>query len=175
MDTYRFWEIVDETRALAHGNLHEHVETLHARLSQLAVEEVVEFDRLLVEANHELYSWTLWGATDLIFGSGGDDQFTDVRTWIVSLGSETYDAVRRDAQSLAELDTDPDVEDLTAAEQWAAVPARVFAGATGRDLSEAYPERVAVELPEGEPEGNQLSDVPEDLVEIFPRLGRRFG
>lgn len=175
MDPHLFWEIVDDTRAQAHGNLDAHVETLHARLRELGVDEVVQFDRLLVEANHALYSWPLWGATDLIFGSGGDDQFTDARTWVISLGSDLYHAVLNDVQALAELDADPDVEDLTVAEHWAGVPARVFAGVTGRDLSEAYPERVRIELPDGEPEGNQLSDVAEDLAEIFPRLGRRFG
>ena len=32
-----------------------------------------------------------------------------------------------------------------------------------------------ISLPDGEPEGTQLSDVPEDLAEHFPRLAQRFG
>jgi hypothetical protein len=175
VDEHEFWEIVDETRAEARGNLDAHVESLHARLSGLDVDEVVEFDRLLVEANHALYSWTLWGAADLLFGSCGDDAFTDARSWVVSLGSSTYHEALADPEALADIDVDVDPDDLTVAERWAGVPAEVYAGHTGRHLEEVYPDRVAISLPDGEPVGTQLSDEPEVLAEHFPRLAQRFG
>lgn len=174
MDTDEFWRIVDETRVEAGGNLDAHVETLHARLSALEVDAVVEFDRLLVDANHALYSWTLWGAVDLIFGSAGDDSFTDARSWVVSLGSRAYHEVLADPEALADIDSDVDADDLGVAERWAGVPAEVYAGVSGRHLEEVYPDRTAISLPEGEPVGNQLSDEPEDLAEHFPRLAQRF-
>ena len=177
VDAEQFWTIVDETRTRAHGHLDAQVEALHERLSGLDVGEVVEFDRQLVAANHALYSWRLWGAIDLMYGSQGDDGFTDARTWVITLGRTTYDEVLADPQALADVDVDVDAtgDDLGIAEQWAGVPAAVYAGATGRDLWEDHPERASVELPEGEPDGTQLSDVPEDLAEIFPRLAERFG
>lgn len=175
MDEHEFWQIVDETRAEAGANLDAQVDTLHARLSALEVQEVVEFDRLLVTANHALYSWTLWGAADLIFGSCGDDSFTDARSWVVSLGSQTYHEVLADPEALAEIDSDVDVEDLGVAERWAGVAGEVYAGHTGRHLHEVYPDEPVISLPDGEPEGTQLSDVPEDLAEHFPRLAHRFG
>lgn len=175
MDAHQFWTIIDETRAEAGGTLDAQVETLHARLSELAVDQVVAFDEQLIEANHALYSWTLWGATDLIFGSGGDDAFTDARSWVVSLGSATYHRVLADVQALAEVSSDVEPEDLTVAERWAGVPAEVYAGHTGRHLEEVFPERTPISQPEGEPEGTQLSDDPDVLAEHFPRLAARFG
>ncbi len=175
VDTHEFWQIIDEARAHARGNLDAQVDTLHDKLSQLDVLEVVDFDRLLVQANHGLYTWPLWGAADLIFGSCGDDAFTDARSWIVSLGSDVYHQVLEDPQALADIDTDPDPDDLDVAEQWAGVAAQVYAGHTGRHLDEAYPERTPISLPDGEPLGTQLSDEPEDLAVHFPRLARRFG
>lgn len=174
MDEHEFWEIVDETRAEARGNLDAQAETLHERLSGLDVDEVVAFDRLLVEANHGLYSWTLWGAADLIFGSCGDDAFTDARSWVVSLGSSTYHEVLADPETLADIDGDVDPEDLGAAERWAAVAGEVYAGHTGRHPHEVHPDDPVIELPEGEPVGTQLSDSPDVLAEHFPRLAARF-
>jgi hypothetical protein len=174
VDTQEFWRIIDETGVEAGGNLDAHVETLHTRLSFLDVHEVVEFDRMLVEANHALYSWTIWGAADLIFGSCGDDSFTDARSWVVSLGSHTYHQVLADPEALADIDVDVNPDDLGVAERWAGVPAEVYAGHSGRHLEHVYPDRAVASRPDGEPVGTQLSDEPEDLAEYFPRLARRF-
>lgn len=174
VDELQFWDLVDASRDEAGGRLEEQAEALHAALSARGPDEVAEFDRLLTEANHELYTWAHWGAADLVLGEVRDDTFTDVRSWVVAQGSETYRAVLEDPDALADTDDDLTEDGVALAREWADTADAVHAGLTGHALEVAVADRVLRHEPDDQPLGTQLSDEPADLVEHFPRLARRY-
>ena len=73
-------------------------------LSRLPIPRVARFQRELLHCMHDLLSWRVWEAADVIHGlpcSG--DTFADFRLWVVAQGSEVYRGALRDPDSLASI------------------------------------------------------------------------
>ena len=52
---------------------------------------------------HALYSWDLYAAHSLLFGTSSDDNFQDFRAWIISCGKKYYQAALSDPELLSGL------------------------------------------------------------------------
>lgn len=184
METEEFWRLVDDTRAEARGDAAAQAEALVERLSALPQADVISFDATLRTLVAKAYSWDLWGAGFVAAGGLSDDCFLDFRTWLVSRGRSTYDAVVAQPDALA------DVEGLDD-------PAEQFADAEpiGYAADEAYERITGDTLPEGDDE-DDIVDAGEDadqptapgptgapwdeddedaLAERYPRCWARWG
>ncbi|GAA0556427.1 hypothetical protein GCM10010172_44200 [Paractinoplanes ferrugineus] len=62
----------------------------------------------LVAASTRLYSWRHAAAADMACGPVDDDGFTDWRSWVITLGRESFERIAADPDNLA------DIDDLTA-------------------------------------------------------------
>lgn len=164
MDISEFWNIVELSKESSGGSFDRHAELLAERLSELPSEEIIEFKRIFDELTDRAYSWDLWGAAYVIGGGCSDDGFTDFRSWLISMGRETYTRALNDPESLADVDLGPDGEEDAFFEDFAYVPARVYQAKTGQPLK--YPRTPHP----SEPSGEEWEEDGEDLARRFPRL-----
>lgn len=164
MDISEFWSLVESSKAASEGSFDRHAELLAEHLSALSPGEVIEFQRIFDELTDRAYSWDLWGAAYVIGGGCSDDGFTDFRSWLISMGRETYTRALNDPESLADVDLGPDGEEDAFFEDFAYVPARVYAAKTGQPLE--YPRTAHP----AEPGGEEWEEDSEELARRFPRL-----
>lgn len=172
MDEDEFWAIIEQSRAASDEDLGEQAERLEELLSELTVEQVVAFDAGFVEASRQLYTWEHWGAAEVILGWTSDDTFTDFRSWVIAQGRVTFEQFRADPDSIVTAGFD-DQEELSAAEQFGATAADVYSELTGKDLSEALPDREIVEFQE-QPAGVRFETGDAVLAERYPRLATEY-
>jgi Protein of unknown function (DUF4240) len=164
MDVAQFWSIVESSKKEAVGNFDSYVESLAEQLSALSPEAIVAFQGILDELRNEACSWDLWGVAYIIGGGCSDDAFADFRSWLVSMGRETYTRTLNDPESLADIVVGPDGEEDVFFEEFAYIPARVYEAKTGQPLPYA---KTAMR---SDPSGEEWDDDGEDLARRFPRL-----
>ena len=175
MDTIAFWALVARTRTLAaegrpESVVGEHVGTLTAALKGLPDADVRGFYAQLRGARARANSWDLWAAAYLALGGAGDDSFLDFRNWLISHGSETYERVLADPDSVADLTWDEEENDFGAAEAWAYAPLEVLEE-RGVDEDERAEEDGDVDDQFGDPSGEPFpKDDDEWFAARFPRL-----
>ena len=104
MDEATFWEIVEDARRDADGDPEVMGEALASRFSDAEDETLKGFQTRLVEAHSRLYTWQHGAAAEMICGFVSDDVFTDWRSWVITLGRDTYEQVVREPDNLAEVD-----------------------------------------------------------------------
>lgn len=107
MDEASFWSIVEDARRDADGDPELMAEALASRFGDADDETLRGFQTRLVEANMRLYTHPHAAAAEMICGFVSDDVFTDWRSWVITLGRDTYELVVRDPDNLA------GVEDLS--------------------------------------------------------------
>jgi hypothetical protein len=108
-DDSTFWSAVEAARARAGGDPDAMAEVLEAGFAKADDETLRAFQRELVDASRRLYTWHHWDAAEMICGYASDDVFTDWRSWVITLGRETFARVTEDPDNLA------DVADLSEA------------------------------------------------------------
>ena len=101
MDEAEFWGLVQSSKAASDGSFEGHADALASRLGALPAEKIVAFQRKFDELHGKAHSWDLWGAAYVIGGGCSDDSFTDFRSWLISMGHETYEKALADPESLA--------------------------------------------------------------------------
>jgi len=168
MDVSEFWNLVAASKAFSDGGFDSYAESLAEQLSALSPEKIVEFQQILDELRDRAYSWDLWGAAYIMGGGCSDDGFTDFRSWLVSMGRETYTRALNDPESLMDVVVGPDGEEDVFFEEFAYIPARVYEAKTGQRLPAAR--RATPSAPSGE----EWSEDGEDLARRFPRLFSRY-
>jgi hypothetical protein len=173
MNEDAFWALVDRSKLRAADDLTAQAEVLAQSLAELPVAEIVEFDRLFVDASLALYSWELWGAATLLHGWCSGDVFADFRAWVVSLGRETYERVRATPDALIEVGLD-DLEVIGEAEAFAFAACQVFEAKTGGRLWDAVPGRRSADSADGGPSGERFERTDDELSRRFPRLAARW-
>ncbi len=134
----QFWTLVEQARQAGEGDPEAMAEELRGRLSSLRAEEVADFHRLLVTANHRLYTERHAAvAARLCGGYLGDDGFTDYRTWVITRGRAAFDAAVTNPQQLRSL---PDAEQgCEGAELFGTVAYALYAEAAGEPAAESLP------------------------------------
>ena len=162
MNEGRFWQLIDETRAEADGDLERHAELLEDRLADEEPAAVAEFDRLFRQKRADAYRWDVWAAAYVINGGCSDDCFEYFRNYVISLGRERFEATLRDPDSLAEIEIaeDPEAESLG----YAALAAYERAAGDEMPLSDPF-------TPD-QPAGNAWDE--DDVASVVPRLAEKY-
>ena len=169
MDESEFWGIVEASKAESGGTFDGHIEVLTARLSALAPEKIVEFQGVFSALQDRAYSWDLWGAAFVINGGCSDDGFTDFRSWLISMGRNTFERALSDPESLVEITLGNDGEEDASFEEFGYVAAQAYEASTGKELP--HPERDFPEKPSGEP----WEEDEEELAGRYPKLFAKYG
>lgn len=143
-----FWPAVEAARARAGGDPDAMAEVLEAEFAEADDETLRAFQRELVDASRRLYTWRHWTAAEMMCGYVSDDVFTDWRSWVITLGRETFTRVAEDPDDLA------DVADLSAgceggAEIFGATVSGIFFERHGY-ADETFPILEPIESPTGE-------------------------
>jgi hypothetical protein len=160
-----FWDIVETCREgaelLADFNLN-----LERELDALPVEKIARFHQAWMAASDGLYSWDVWDASALMLNGTDDDSFMDFRSWVISLGRMDYDAIRADADNLAEYGRILADAESAEAEELNSIPGRLYSARTGVNPPDRPVESVLTE-----PSGRRtdLSDV-QAVMARFPRI-----
>jgi hypothetical protein len=101
MDEAGFWAVVEDARRDGDGDPEAMAEALVSRFGDADDETLRSFQTRLVEASTRLYTWHHLAAAELICGFVSDDVFTDWRSWVLTLGRDSYERIVRDPDSLA--------------------------------------------------------------------------
>ncbi|MHB9129832.1 MAG: DUF4240 domain-containing protein [Armatimonadota bacterium] len=168
MTNEAFWRIIAETRTLSDATMDGRVEALNNMLSKLPPEEIIQFDRIFREYMNQAYSYNLWGAAYIIGGGCSDDGFTDFRSWLISLGKETYVEALRNPESLLAIEFGPNAEEDSFFEEFAYVASEVYEQLTGEEMPATQ-----VDYP-AEPAGEPWDEDGDDLATRFPLLWAKF-
>lgn len=152
IDEDAFWQIVEEARQRGQGDPDAMAEVLTQRFADAHDDTIRAFQRHLVAASRRLYTWRHGAAADLTCGPVGDDEFTDWRSWVITLGRATFERVAENPDNLA------DVKDLSGG---CALAAELF----GSAVSDIYSER----------HGDQDEDFPILEPGVPPRGDRLTG
>ena len=159
-DEDAFWQLIEAARSAAGGDPAETAQRLGEILRGRSPEEIARFDAVFQAAMARSYTWDLWAAAYIVQGGCSDDCFEYFRGWLIGQGRETFEAVLRDPEELADLDAvfDESEEILYAARQ-------------------AYEQRAGRELPwqrhqPAEPTGEPFDEA--SVNDRFPRLAAAF-
>ncbi|NHZ36271.1 DUF4240 domain-containing protein [Massilia sp. CCM 8692] len=125
-----FWTLIDASRLAADHDPEAQVDTLEGLLAELEADQIVEFDRLMVEHVNRAYHWDLWAAAYIIGGGCSDDGFMDFTGWLIGKGEQVYEAALRDADSLA--DVVGEADDECQVEGMLYAPGKAWEEKTGR-------------------------------------------
>lgn len=170
MTQAKFWEIIDAAASEVGGDPEQFMEQLDEQLEALAPEDLIAFKVQQDEEMALAYSWDLWGAAYIINGGCSDDGFEYFRAWLMSRGSNVWQAALKNADSLASVKgVEPDeceLEDLLYA------ASKAYESQTdGGDLYEKLPE--PKDRPT-EPTGTPWEEDGDDLAKRFPKLWKKF-
>jgi hypothetical protein len=165
VDEAIFWQIIAEARRDADGDPEFMGEVLASRFSDAEDETLQGFQTRLVEASSRLYTWQHGAAAEMICGFVSDDRFTDWRSWVITLGRDTYERVVRNPDALA------DVEDLSGGceglgEFFGAAVAGIWFDRHG------YGTDFPILEPADPPAGDKVID-PAEIRALLPRLSAR--
>jgi hypothetical protein len=163
MDAAAFWQLIEESRENAGGDLDEQAADLTDLLSELPADEIVAFDRMFRQYLNDAYRWDLWGAAYIINGGCSDDGFEYFRCWLIAEGERVYLEALADPESLVGR-AEPDGQNEAESMQYAAADA--YEVETGRKLTDLHI------VPPSEPAGEPWEE--DDLEARFPRLWAAF-
>lgn len=165
----RLWQIIDQAHGSSRGGAEELAEALREELRTSSQQEIVAFDQLFALKTHALYSWELWGVAYLLLGGCSDDEFTDVRTWVVAQGRDFYLSCFKDPTMLANGQL-RDPAEVMDAEEIRYVPDEVFMEMTGTSIEEQYPDQPSASTTGQAPAGVPWDDYHEGLDARFPQV-----
>ena len=163
MDASAFWQLIEESRENAGGDLDEQAADLTDLLSELPPDEILAFDRMFRQYLNDAYRWDLWAAAYIINGGCSDDGFECFRCWLIAEGERVYREALADPESLvgrAESDRHAEAESMLYA------AADAYEVETGRKLTELHI------VPTSEPAGEPWEE--DDLEAMYPRLWAAF-
>ena len=98
-----FWQRVEDARTRGGGDPDAMAEILRAEFARSGDQALRAFQRDIVEASRRLYTWRHGDAAEMICGFVSDDVFTDWRSWVITLGRETYTRIAEDPDALADV------------------------------------------------------------------------
>jgi hypothetical protein len=165
-DEGKFWSVVEAARRRGAGSPHAMASVLEARFARADDETLRAFQQRLVDASSRLYTWQHWDAAEMICGYASDDVFTDWRSWVITLGRETFTRVAEDPDNLA------DVADLSGGcEEGGEIFGAAVSGIHFERHGYSDDSFPAVEQFEA-PNGEQVTD-RQAVREALPRLSAR--
>lgn len=112
--------------------LDEGPDALAERLSSLAPEAILAYEKHFQAASDAAFTWSLWGAAYLIGQGCSDDGFLDFRSGLIARGRRVYEAALENPDALADL-LGENAESLLDAEEFTYAAATVYEEATGEE------------------------------------------
>jgi uncharacterized protein DUF4240 len=157
-----FWDLIDEARRTADGDMQRLADQVRSGLSGLPPADIEDYANHWWRCMDLAYRWPVWDAAIVWLGWFGDDSFIDFRGWLVSRGRTVFEKVIADPDSLAD---DPEDRDGPFAEDWSALIHDVYEAKTGQLLPPP-----AVKGPI-DPAGVRIDvNDPAAVARSFPRL-----
>jgi hypothetical protein len=103
IDADTFWSMMADARARGNGDPDAMADALDYPLYDANDQTVRSFQAQFVAASIQLYTWRTGEAAELICGSMDDDDFVAWRTWVISLGRETFESVVENPDNIADV------------------------------------------------------------------------
>ncbi|GAA4956114.1 hypothetical protein HD597_001661 [Nonomuraea thailandensis] len=169
MDTTRYWQLVEDSRAGA-GDEWEVAARLTDRLSALPPAEIIAAAQAFWDLMAGSYRAPLWGAAYMINGGCSDDAFEYFRGWLITQGREVFERVVADPDSLADL---PAVQEAAAGrlekdcEEMLGAAYSAYEKATGERLPQGS---YTIRYPDLDPEWSFDFEEGDELDRRLPRL-----
>jgi hypothetical protein len=162
-----FWELIDAARSVAMFDRARLPGALRDELSEMDEDELFAFVRHFEDLRAESFRQELFAAAWIAGGGASDDDFSDFRDWLITLGRGAFEDALRDPQRILAHAEPADWRDPFDAAVAAAVY-DVLEDATGtREL----PPNVLRPQPT-HPAGRAWT--PAELPRRFPKLWRTF-
>ena len=166
LDEQTFWRTVEGARVRGGGDPDAMAGVLESEFAGADDETLRGFQQELVDVGARLYTWRHLNAAEMVCGFVSDDVFTDWRSWVITLGRETFVRVAEDPDNLA------DVVDLSGGcegggEIFGAAVSGIYFERHGYD-DDTFP----ILEPVASPEGEQVTD-HEAIRRAMPRLAAR--
>jgi hypothetical protein len=106
-----FWRLIGTSGPRSRDDKEEQAKELQRLLEALPPEEIISFERQLVEVMHESYRADLWDVIYVVDGGCSNDGFDYFRYWLILQGKATFYRVLSDPVLIANFD--PTKCDLT--------------------------------------------------------------
>jgi hypothetical protein len=135
MNRVEFWSLLDAARRHS-GSTKGVPGWLISYLARQSVEEIVGFRDHFRQLSDEAFDGRMWVAVALLRGGCSDDCFDYFRNWLIAKGRETYEAVLRDPDRLADIDTTDGDHGGPALEGMGAVAASAYCEKARDDTAE---------------------------------------
>jgi hypothetical protein len=103
MDIDTFWQLIEDANQMSNNDIDEQVRILVDSLTELPVEEILEFDRIFNEMFVKSYSPELWSAAFLINGECTEEGFDFFRGWLIAQGRDVFELALKDPDVLADV------------------------------------------------------------------------
>lgn len=168
MNEQVFWNLIDQARNEADGDLEEQYNIAVSKLSQYPAGEILEFGRIFSKYLAESYTSELWAAAYIINGGCSDDGFDYFRGWLISKGRKVYENAIKDPESLTDVLSDEDSGEVEF-EEFLYVANEAYTLCTGKD--DFYDKAESIPYPEIE---IMWDEDEEELMAMYPRLAERF-
>jgi hypothetical protein len=167
MDEAAFWRIVESVRVRGNGDPYAMADLLKADFADTDDETLRAYEQRFIAISRRLYTWRHWDAAEIICGGVSDDVFLDFRSWVISLGRETFTRVVESPDNLA------DAADLSGScdgdgEFFGAAVSGIYYARHGAE-DENFPNPMTGDSPSGP----ELHD-PQTIRRALPRLAARY-
>src|SRR5688572_11620451 len=111
MTREEFWELIDAARSVAMFDRARLPGALRDELAEMDEEELVAFIRHFEELRLESFRQELYAAAWIAGGGAADDDFSDFRDWLITLGREAFEDALRDPQRILDHAEPADLRD----------------------------------------------------------------
>lgn len=98
MNTSEIWNLIRDSKEQNDNQIDYLIHTL----SQIPVEDIIDYSIHFETCYRETYNSDLWGAAYIIMGGCSDDSFDYFRGWLIAQGEQVYKKVLVDPEYLAE-------------------------------------------------------------------------
>ena len=155
MNNAQFWEIISQTFS---EEQEEQEAKLRNILSDLSVEELIDFDLTYRRHKKRAHHWDVWAAAYIINGGCSDDGFDYFKDWLISRGEGVFENALTEPETMIGIATPWETE----FEGFSYVAMEVMEAKGGQ-----FP-KVPPELLHSDPEGDNWD---EETVEMkYPKL-----
>lgn len=172
MSKNRFWSIINQSAQLQ-TEPYSQIDALKHSLKALPSKDIVAFNHALAQEMARAYSWDLWGAAYIINGGASNDGFIYFRLWLISKGSELFEATLRDPDALATANVTPGPDGVYELEELMYVAGEAWVEKTGNGYS-TFPRDGASQV-RREPLNSDFDFNVEELSKRYPKLWKHFG
>ena len=173
MDEQNFWNIVEKSLKET-TNQDDQEAWLIKELQKLTLEEIIGFRLRTDKLLYDTYTSEMWCAGYLMNGGCSDDCFEYFRCWIISRGTDIYNKVKQNPDSL--IDEVVDGQNWYDFESFWYVAIKAFETSTGKDLYDFIDNDNFTTSEGNYPpiEFNWKEDDPETMKKICPKLFDKF-